>query len=73
MFKNKREDFEAKWDDIRIFIQYGMISESKFYDRAIKFFLFKNLDGKYFTIEEYEKHIKDNQTDKDKNCSSLYK
>lgn len=72
MFKNKREDFEAKWDDIRIFIQYGMISESKFYDRAIKFFLFKNLDGKYFTIEEYEKHIKDNQTDKDKKIVHLY-
>ncbi len=72
IFKDKREDFEQKWDDLKIFIEYGMLSEEKFYDRAISFFLFKNSDGKYFTFEEYEKLIKDNQTDKDNNLIYLY-
>lgn len=72
MFKNNREDFEAKWDDIKVFIEYGIISEPKFYDRAIKFFLFKNLEGKYFTLEEYKEHIKANQTNKDKKIVHLY-
>lgn len=72
IFKDNREDFEKKWDDLKIFIEYGMLSEEKFYDRAISFFLFKNSEGKYFTFDEYEKLIKDSQTDKDKNLIYLY-
>ena len=72
LFKNNREEFESKWDDIRIFIEYGMISEAKFYDRAEKFCLFKNTENKYFTFEEYRNHTKDGQTDKDKNLIYLY-
>ena len=72
LFKKDRESFEKKWDDIRVFIQYGMISEEKFFDRAKKFMLYKNTEGKYFTREEYEKHIKKLQTDKDKNLIVLY-
>ncbi|MGM0666531.1 MAG: molecular chaperone HtpG [Bacteroidota bacterium] len=72
IFKENREDFEKKWDDLKLFIEYGMISEEKFYDRATKFALFKNTDGKYFTFEEYEKLIKENQTDKNKNLIYLY-
>ncbi|MFP4470538.1 MAG: molecular chaperone HtpG [Bacteroidales bacterium] len=72
IFKEKREDFEKKWDDIKVFIEYGMISEEKFYERAQKFCLLKNVDGKYFTLDEYKEHIKENQTDKDKNLVYLY-
>ena len=72
IFKDNREDFEKKWDDLKIFIEYGMLTEEKFYDRALNFFLFKNVDGKYFTFEEYEKLIKDSQTDKDKNLVHIY-
>ncbi len=72
LFKKDRESFEKKWDDIRVFIQYGMISEEKFFDRAKKYMLYKNTEGKYFTREEYEKHIKTLQTDKDKNLIILY-
>ncbi|NOX46319.1 MAG: molecular chaperone HtpG [Chlorobi bacterium] len=72
LFKNNREDYEKKWDDIKVFIIYGMISEEKFYDRAKKIFLFKNTDGKYFTFEEYKKHIEKTQTDKDKKLVYLY-
>lgn len=72
IFKNDREQFESKWDDLRLFIIYGMISEEKFYDRAAKFALLKNTDGKYFTFEEYEKLIKAEQTDKEKNLVYLY-
>ncbi len=72
IFKNDREEFEKKWDDIKIFIQYGMISEEKFYDRAQKFALLKNIEGKYFTIEEYKEYIKDLQTDKDNKLIALY-
>ncbi len=72
IFKDNREDFEKKWDDLKIFIEYGMLTEEKFYDRAMNFFMFKNTEGKYFTFEEYEKLIKDNQTDKDKNLIYLY-
>jgi molecular chaperone HtpG len=72
IFKENREDFEKKWDDLKLFIEYGMISEEKFYDRAIKFALFKNTDDKYFTFDEYEKLIKENQTDKHKNLIYLY-
>jgi molecular chaperone HtpG len=72
LFKNSRTDFEAKWDDIRIFIEYGMISEEKFYERAEKFCLFKNTEGKYFTFEEYKEHTKTLHIDKDKNLVYLY-
>ncbi|MEA1887805.1 MAG: molecular chaperone HtpG [Bacteroidota bacterium] len=72
IFRENREDFENKWDDLKLFIEYGMISEEKFYERAVKFALFKNTDGKYFTFDEYEKIIKDNQTDKNKTLVYLY-
>lgn len=72
LFKNNRQDFEAKWDDIKIFIEYGMISEEKFRERAKKFCLLKNVDNKYFTLEEYQNHIKTSQTDKDKKVVHLY-
>ncbi len=72
IFKKDREEFEKKWDDLKIFIEYGMLSDDKFYERAEKFSLFKNTDDKYFTFEEYEKMIKDNQTDKHKNLVYLY-
>lgn len=72
IFKKDRENFEKKWDDLKLFIEYGMMTEEKFYDRAQKFSLFKNVDGKYFTYEEYEKLIKENQTDKNKTLVYLY-
>ncbi|HQH19232.1 MAG TPA: molecular chaperone HtpG [Bacteroidales bacterium] len=72
LFKNNRSDFEAKWDDIRIFIEYGMISEEKFYERAEKFCLLKNTEGKYYTLDEYKDQIKLLQTDKEKNLVYLY-
>ncbi len=72
IFKNDREQFEKKWDDLKLFIDYGMISEEKFYDRAEKFALLKNVDGKYFTIKEYEELIKGNQKDKNKTLIYLY-
>ncbi len=72
LFKNEREDFQAKWDDIKIFIEYGMISDEKFRERAKKFCLLKNTEGKYFTLEEYQDHIKTQQTDKDKKVVHLY-
>ena len=72
LFKNDREQFEKKWDDLKLFITYGMITEEKFYERAAKFALLKNTDGKYFTLEEYEKIIKENQTDKNKSLIYLY-
>ena len=72
LYKNDRESYESKWDDIGLFVKYGMISEEKFYEKAKDFVLLKNLDGKYFTIEEYKKHIKANQTDKDKKLVILY-
>ncbi len=72
IFKENREDFEKKWDDIKVFIQYGMISDEKFYEKAEKYCLFKNTDGKYFTIEEYRKHVEKTQTDKNKNVVYLY-
>jgi len=72
IFKNDREQFEKKWDDLKVFIEYGMLTEEKFYEKAEKYFLFKNTDKKYFTIEEYEKLVKENQTDKDKNLIYLY-
>jgi molecular chaperone HtpG len=72
IFKKDRKEFEKKWDDLRLFIQYGMLTDEKFYERAEKFSLLKNTDGNYFTFEEYEKLIKENQTDKNKNLIYLY-
>ncbi len=72
IFKSNREEFEKKWDDIKLFIQYGMLSDEKFYERAEKFALFKNTESKYFTFEEYEKLVKENQTDKNKTVVYLY-
>jgi len=72
IFKNDREQFEKKWDDLRLFITYGMLTEEKFYERAEKFALFKTTDGKYFTFEEYQNHIKEKQTDKNKQLIYLY-
>jgi molecular chaperone HtpG len=72
IFKNKRDEFEAKWDDIKVFIEYGMISEDKFYERAEKFCLLKNTEGSYFTMEDYKNKVKDLQTDKDKKLVYLY-
>ncbi|QQS50379.1 MAG: molecular chaperone HtpG [Bacteroidota bacterium] len=72
IFKKDREQFESKWDDLKLFIAYGMISDEKFYEKAEKFALFKNTDAKYFTFEEYEQKIKENQTDKHKSLIYLY-
>ncbi len=72
IFKNDREQFEKKWDNLKLFITYGMISEEKFYEKAEKFALFKNTESKYFTFEEYQNLIKENQTDKNKNIIYLY-
>jgi molecular chaperone HtpG len=72
IFKKDRKVFEQKWDDLKIFIEYGMLTDEKFYDRAAKFTLFKNVDGKYFTFDEYKDIIKGNQTDKDKQLVYLY-
>lgn len=72
IFKNEREDFEKKWNDIRLFIQYGMLSDEKFYERANSFALFENIDHKFFTLEEYKEKTKDQQTDKDGNLILLY-
>jgi len=72
IFNNEREQFEQKWDDLKVFIVYGMITEEKFYEKAQKFSLFKNVDKKCFTFDEYKTLIKENQTDKDKNLVYLY-
>ncbi|MBN2486327.1 MAG: molecular chaperone HtpG [Bacteroidales bacterium] len=72
IFKNDREQFEKKWDNLKLFIEYGMISDEKFYERAEKFALLKNTEGKYFTFEEYQKLTKENQTDKNKQLVYLY-
>lgn len=72
IFTNKREDYEKKWDDLKIFIQYGVLTDEKFAERAKSIFLFKNTEGKYFTYEEYENLIKANQTDKDNKVVFLY-
>lgn len=72
IFKNNRPEFESKWDDIKIFIVYGIISEPKFWERAEKFTLLKDTEGKFYTFEEYKNLIKDVQTDKDKKLVYLY-
>lgn len=71
-FKDDRKDYEAKWDDLKLFINYGMLSQEDFYDRAKDFALFKDVAGKYFTMEEYKTLIKDNQTDKNGALVYLY-
>ena len=72
LFKEDRKNFEEKWDDINVFIKYGMLSDEKFFDRAQKFFLFKNTDEKFFTIDEYKDLISANQTDKEDKVVHLY-
>lgn len=72
IFKNDRKEFEEKWDDLKIFINYGMLTQEDFYEKANKFALLKDTDGKYYTYEEYQSLIKDNQTDKDGNLIYLY-
>jgi len=72
IFKENRTDFEAKWDDIGVFIKYGMLSEEKFYDRAKNFCLLKNTDAKYYTFSEYAELIKPNQEDKDNKLVNIY-
>ncbi len=72
IFKNNREDFEEKWNSIKLFIQYGMLSDEKFYERANGFALVENTEHKFFTLEEYKEHIKEAQTDKDGNLIVLY-
>jgi molecular chaperone HtpG len=72
LFKNDRSKFESKWDDLKLFIEYGMVTDEKFYERAEKFYLFKNTDNKYFTFDEYKKLIEPEQKDKNKNLIYLY-
>lgn len=72
IFKNDRQEFENKWDDLKIFINYGMLTQEDFYDKANKFVLLKDTDKKYYTLEEYQTLIKDNQTDKEGNLIYLY-
>ena len=72
IFKENRKEYEEKWDDLKIFINYGMLSQEDFYDRAKDFCLLKDVDGKHFTLDEYKTLIKDNQTDKDGNLVYLY-
>ena len=72
LFKKDRKDFEKKWDDINIFVKYGIISDEKFYDRAKEFSLLKNVDDQYFTFEEYQEKVKVNQTDKNGQVIYLY-
>lgn len=72
LFNENREDFESKWNDIKIVLEYGMLSEPKFYEKAGSFVLYPTVDGKYYTLEELKEAIKDNQTDKDGNLIVLY-
>ena len=72
IFKNEREALEKKWDNLKLFIEYGMLSDEKFCERAMKFCLLKNTEGKYFSIEDYRKAIETEQTDKDKKTVFLY-
>ncbi len=72
IFRNERQQLEEKWDNLKLFIEYGMLSDEKFCDRAMKFCLLKNTEGKYFAIEDYKKAIEGGQTDKDKKVVFLY-
>lgn len=72
IYKQDRNEFEDKWDSLKLFIEYGMLTDEKFYERAEKFTLVKNIDGKHFTLNEYKTLIEENQTDKDGNITYLY-
>lgn len=72
IFKNQRSEYEKKWDDLRIFMQYGMLSDEKFSERTLPIFMYKNTEGKYYTLEEYQTAVKDTQTDKDGKLVFLY-
>ncbi len=72
LFKDERTSYEQKWDDIGVFVKYGMITDEKFAEKAIEFVLLKNTEGKYFTVEEYKDKIKANQTDKNDRLVALY-
>jgi molecular chaperone HtpG len=72
LFKKDRPGFEAKWDDIKVFIEYGMISEEKFYEKAVNFTLLKNVEGKYFTLDEYKSHVEATNKDKENKLIYLY-
>ena len=72
MFKDDRKNFEEKWDDIKVFIEYGMLTDEKFYESAKKFFLLKDVNGVYYTLEEYRKLVEPDQTNKDNNVVYLY-
>ena len=72
IFRNERQQLEEKWDNLKLFIEYGMLSDEKFCDRAMKFCLLKNTEGKYFSIEDYKKAVEGEQTDKDKKVVLLY-
>ena len=72
IFKEDRKEYEKKWDDLKLFINYGMLSEADFYDRAKDFALIKDTEGKYFTLDEYKTLVKDNQTDKEGVLVNLY-
>ena len=72
IFKNQRQDLEAKWDNLKLFIEYGMLSDEKFCERALKFALLKNTDGKFFSFDEYRTAVESAQTDKDKKLVYLY-
>ena len=72
IFKNQREEFEQKWDDIKVFIHYGMLSQDDYYDKAKQYFLLKDTEGKHYTLEEYAALVKDNQTNKDGQVIYLY-
>ena len=72
IFKEQREQLEAKWDNLKLFIEYGMLSDEKFCERALKFALLKNIDGKYYSFDEYKEAVAANQTDKDKKLVYLY-
>ena len=72
LFTTMRADYEAKWDDLKIFIQYGILTDEKFAEKAREFMLWKNVEGKYFTPKEYVDTVKENQTDKEKHVVVLY-
>ncbi len=72
IFKNDRKEFENKWDDIKVFIHYGLLTETDYYDKAKTYFLLKDTEGKYYTLEEYNTLVKENQTSKDGNVVYLY-
>jgi molecular chaperone HtpG len=72
LFKKDRESFEKKWESLNLFVKYGIIADEKFYDKAKDFTLLENVDGKFFTLDEYKKHVEANQTDKDKSVVHIY-